>query len=31
MDVYFWLYVALNGVYLARGWLGLALRLGRGS
>ena len=29
LDAYFWLYVALNGAYLARGWLGLALRFGR--
>jgi phosphatidylglycerophosphate synthase len=29
LDVYFWLYVALNGAYLARGWLGLAVRFGR--
>ena len=31
MDAYFWLYVFLNGVYLARGWLGLAVRFGRGG
>ncbi len=30
IDAYLWLYVALNGAYLARGWLGLALRFGRG-
>jgi CDP-alcohol phosphatidyltransferase len=30
MDVYLWIYVALNAAYLARGWLGLALRFGRG-
>jgi hypothetical protein len=30
MDAYFWLYVALNAAYLARGWLGLAVRFGRG-
>ncbi len=30
MDVYFWLYVALNALYLARGWLGLVVRFGRG-
>jgi hypothetical protein len=30
MDAYFWLYVVLNALYLARGWLGLTLRLGRG-
>jgi phosphatidylglycerophosphate synthase len=29
MDAYMWLYVALNLVYLARGWLGLAVRFGR--
>jgi hypothetical protein len=29
LDAYFWLYCALNAVYLARGWLGLALRFGR--
>jgi phosphatidylglycerophosphate synthase len=29
MDAYFWLYVALNALYLARGWLGLVLRFGR--
>jgi len=31
MDAYLWLYIALNGVYLARGWLGLFLRFGRGG
>jgi hypothetical protein len=31
MDVYLWLYIALNGLYLARGWLGLAIRFGRRS
>jgi hypothetical protein len=31
MDAYLWLYIALNGVYLARGWLGLVLRFGRGG
>ncbi len=31
MDAYFWLYVGLNGVYLARGWLGLVARFGRGG
>lgn len=30
LDAYFWLYVALNGAYLARGWLGLVVRFGRG-
>jgi hypothetical protein len=29
MDAYLWLYVALNGAYLARGWLGLVVRFGR--
>jgi hypothetical protein len=29
MDAYLWLYVALNALYLARGWLGLTLRFGR--
>jgi phosphatidylglycerophosphate synthase len=29
MDAYLWLYVALNFVYLARGWLGLVVRFGR--
>jgi hypothetical protein len=29
MDAYFWLYLALNGAYLARGWVGLAVRFGR--
>jgi hypothetical protein len=28
-DVYTWIWIALNGLYLARGWLGLALRFGR--
>ncbi len=28
-EVYFWLYGALNAAYLAKGWLGLALRFGR--
>jgi phosphatidylglycerophosphate synthase len=31
MDAYFWVYVALNGLYLARGWLGLVLRFGRAT
>ncbi len=31
MDAYFWLYLGLNGVYLARGWLGLVVRFGRGG
>ena len=30
LDVYLWVWIALNGVYLARGWLGLVLRFGRG-
>jgi hypothetical protein len=30
MEVYFWIWMALNAVYLARGWMGLALRFGRG-
>ena len=30
MDVYFWVWVGLNAVYLARGWIGLVLRFGRG-
>ncbi|HTB75760.1 MAG TPA: CDP-alcohol phosphatidyltransferase family protein [Polyangiaceae bacterium] len=29
MDAYLWLYVALNALYLGRGWLGLVLRFGR--
>ena len=28
LDVYFWIYVALNLLYLARGWLGLVVRFG---
>jgi phosphatidylserine synthase len=28
-DVYLWLYIALNGMYLARGWVGLIARFGR--
>jgi phosphatidylserine synthase len=31
MDAYLWLYIALNALYLARGWLGLVLRFGRGG
>ena len=31
LDAYLWLYIALNALYLGRGWLGLALRFGRGS
>ena len=30
LDVFFWIYVLLNTLYLARGWLGLILRFGRG-
>ena len=29
MDAYLWLYIALNALYLGRGWLGLVLRFGR--
>jgi phosphatidylglycerophosphate synthase len=29
LDAYFWVYAALNALYLARGWLGLFLRFGR--
>jgi phosphatidylserine synthase len=29
LDVYMWLWIALNALYLARGWLGLTLRFGR--
>jgi len=29
LDAYTWLWIALNGLYLARGWLGLVLRFGR--
>jgi phosphatidylglycerophosphate synthase len=28
-EAYFWIYIALNLLYLARGWLGLILRFGR--
>jgi phosphatidylglycerophosphate synthase len=28
-DVFFFLYLALNGLYLAKGWLGLIVRFGR--
>jgi hypothetical protein len=31
MDVYLWVYIALNGLYLARGWVGLLVRFGRWS
>jgi phosphatidylglycerophosphate synthase len=30
MDVFLWIWIALNAVYLARGWLGIVLRFGRG-
>jgi hypothetical protein len=30
MEVYFWIWIALNGAYLARGWIGLVIRFGRG-
>lgn len=29
MDAYLWLYAALHGAYLARGWIGLVRRFGR--
>jgi phosphatidylglycerophosphate synthase len=29
LDAYMWLWIALNGLYLARGWLGILLRFGR--
>jgi phosphatidylglycerophosphate synthase len=29
LDVFFWVYVAINLLYLGRGWLGLLLRFGR--
>ena len=29
MDAYMWLWIALNTLYLGRGWLGLLLRFGR--
>jgi hypothetical protein len=29
MDVYMWLWIAINAAYLARGWLGLVARFGR--
>ncbi len=31
LDAYFWLWGALNGLYLARGWLGVVVKFGRGS
>lgn len=30
LDLLFWVYVGINLLYLGRGWLGLALRFGRG-
>jgi hypothetical protein len=30
LDAYFWLWIALNLLYLARGWLGLVVRFARG-
>jgi phosphatidylglycerophosphate synthase len=30
LDVFFWIYVSINLLYLARGWLGIILRFGRG-
>ncbi len=30
LDVFFWIYLLINGLYLAKGWLGLVLRFGRG-
>jgi phosphatidylglycerophosphate synthase len=29
LDAFFWMYCALNALYLAKGWLGLILRFGR--
>jgi hypothetical protein len=29
LDVYLWIWIALNALYLARGWLGLLVRFGR--
>ena len=29
LDLFFWMYLALNLLYLARGWLGLVVRFGR--
>ncbi|MEM1029757.1 MAG: CDP-alcohol phosphatidyltransferase family protein [Myxococcota bacterium] len=29
LDVFFWMYASLNGLYLGRGWLGLLFRFGR--
>lgn len=30
LDVFFWIYTLINLLYLAKGWLGLVLRFGRG-
>ena len=29
LDVMFWIYLAINFLYLGRGWLGIILRFGR--
>jgi hypothetical protein len=29
LDIFYWMYLSLNLLYLARGWLGLVLRFGR--
>jgi phosphatidylserine synthase len=29
LDVFFWIYVSINLLYLARGWVGIVLRFGR--
>ena len=29
LDLFFWIYVGVNALYLARGWLGLVIRFGR--
>ena len=29
LDAYLWLWIALNALYLARGWLGIVRRFGR--
>jgi hypothetical protein len=29
LDLYFWIYIAINLLYLAQGWLGLIVRFGR--
>ncbi|MEZ4440678.1 MAG: CDP-alcohol phosphatidyltransferase family protein [Polyangiaceae bacterium] len=29
LDLFFWIYLTLNSLYLAKGWLGLLLRFGR--